>query len=908
VEDDAVRGTVGTVREITDLEPGGREQRRRLERYERIVENLPVGVYRNTPGSDGEFVAVNSTLAEIFGADSEEELLEYDARDLYPDPDQRAEFSQRLEREGRVEDFELRQETLNGDTIWIAVTAIRTEEGGEVFFDGIVQDITERKERERELRQKERRFEAVFEDPNILVGLLDPDGTVLDINQTAMEYIDAELDDVTGEPFWETPWWGEEDGVTQDIERWVERAANGEYVDFEADLTQPGGQQYSLEGVFRPVTNDDGEVVSLIVSDRDVTKRKERERELKRYERILETIEDGVYVLDGDSRFLLANEAFASMLGVDRDSLSGKHVSFAFGEKAASTGDELQREMIEDEIDIAELEETLVTADGEVPVTTRFTLFETDGEFGRVGVVRDVTERKERERALEESERRYRTLVENFPNGAVGLVDEDLRYTVAGGEMFMAADITSDELVGQTVRERYPEALADAFEANLRAAFEGETNTFEIGFHDRHWQAHTLPVRDEEDDIFAAMVMVQDITAQIEREQELQASKNQLQASKNQLQASKNQLQALIELLPVAVFVAEDDGQIVEWNEAAEEIWGGQIAESESIAEYAEYDGWWADTGEPVEPEEWPLARALRGEEVTDPDVVEIEGFDGERRTVLNHGMPVRDADGEVSRAVVTLIDITERKEYQRKLEESNERLKQFAYAASHDLQEPLRMVSSYLRLIEERYADELDEDGREFIDFAVDGADRMRDMIDGLLEYSRVDTRGDPFETVDLDDVLADVREDLQMTIEESDAEITADSLPRVVGDPGQLRQVFQNLLDNAIEYSGDEPPEVRVSAGTDTNAAPEAAQNAEKQVISVSDRGVGIDPADAERVFEVFQRLHAPDEHPGTGIGLALCERIIERHGGDIWVESEPGEGATFSFTLPAAGDDGD
>jgi len=800
---------------------------------------------------------------------------------------------------------------------------------------------------------------------------------------------------------------------------------------FELSLRTAEGELVPCEVRTNPIVEDDvvrGTVGTVReITDPDPGGREQRRR-LERYERILETIEDGVYVLDGDSRFLLANETFASMLGVDRDSLYGKHVSFAFGEEAASTGDELQREMIEGETDIAELEETLVTADGEVPVTTRFTLFEMDGEFGRVGVVRDVTERKERERelrererhlerykeytddildaiddvfyvidrngelkrwneslaevtgytneeidemhatdffeddqretasnavregfetgsvnvelelqrkegndvpfefaaskledpsgtpvlagigrdvterverqrALEESERRYRTLVENFPNGAVGLVDEDLRYTVAGGEMFRAADITSDELVGQTVRERYPEPLADTFDANLRAAFEGETNTFEVGFHDRHWQAHTLPVRDEEEDIFAGMVMVQDITTQIEREQELQAS--------------KNQLQALIELLPVAVFVAEDDGQIVEWNEAAKEVWGGQIAESESVAEYDEYDGWWADTGDPVEPDEWPLARALRGEEVTDPDVIEIEGFDGERRTVLNHGIPVRDADGEVSRAVVTLIDITERREYQRRLEESNERLEEFAYAASHDLQEPLRMVSSYLRLIEERYADELDEDGREFIDFAVDGADRMRDMIDGLLEYSRVDTRGDPFETVDLNDVLADVREDLQMTIEESGAEITADFLPRVVGDPGQLRQVFQNLLDNAIEYSGGEPPEIHVSAGTDTNAsnaASEAAQNGEKRVISVSDRGVGIDPADAERVFDVFQRLHAPDEHPGTGIGLALCDRIIERHGGDIWVESEPGEGATFSFTLPAAGDDGD
>ena len=228
------------------------------------------------------------------------------------------------------------------------------------------------------------------------------------------------------------------------------------------------------------------------------------------------------------------------------------------------------------------------------------------------------------------------------------------------------------------------------------------------------------------------------------------------------------------------------------------------------------------------------------------------------------------------------------------RLKTSNERLEQFAYAASHDLQEPLRMVSTYLQLIEQRYGDDLDADGEEFIEFAVDGADRMREMVEGLLEYSRVESRGDPFEPVDLDRVLADVREDLRMRIEESNAELTAESLPRVEGDEQQLRQVFQNLLGNAIEYSGDDPPRIDISAE----------RNGGKWVVSVRDEGIGIDPGDADRVFEVFQSLHAPNDYSGTGIGLALCERIVERHGGDTWVDSEPGEESVFSFTLPADG----
>jgi len=255
------------------------------------------------------------------------------------------------------------------------------------------------------------------------------------------------------------------------------------------------------------------------------------------------------------------------------------------------------------------------------------------------------------------------------------------------------------------------------------------------------------------------------------------------------------------------------------------------------------------------------------------------------------------DVSGKPIRMHGTVADITERKEREQRLEqlvaeleESNERLEQFAYAASHDLQEPLRMVSSYLQLIDSRY--DLDEEGEEFLEFAVDGAERMRSMIDGLLKYSRVETQGDPLETVDLEHILDDVRENLQVTIEENDVMIEAEPLPRVQGDPDQLRQVFQNLLDNAIEYS-DVQPTVRVTAE----------RNGTDWIVSVEDEGIGINPEQQEEIFEVFQRGHSRSEGNGTGIGLALCERIIERHGGDIWVESEPGEGSTFSFTLSAS-----
>ncbi|WP_459889492.1 sensor histidine kinase [Halostagnicola bangensis] len=231
-------------------------------------------------------------------------------------------------------------------------------------------------------------------------------------------------------------------------------------------------------------------------------------------------------------------------------------------------------------------------------------------------------------------------------------------------------------------------------------------------------------------------------------------------------------------------------------------------------------------------------------------------------------------------------------------LSESNERLEQFAYAASHDLEEPLRMITSYLRLLERRYGDDLDEDGEEFIEYAVDGAERMKEMIDALLEYSRIETRGEPLEPVDLEEVLGTVLKNLELRIDERNATVELGKLPRVMGDRRQLRHVFQNLLSNAIEYTDDKPPHVRVSVQP----------TGSKWRVSVSDNGIGVPSDKHEAIFDVFQRLHTHEEHAGTGIGLALCKRIVERHGGEIWVDSEYNEGATFSLTLPAVAADQD
>jgi PAS domain S-box-containing protein len=294
--------------------------------------------------------------------------------------------------------------------------------------------------------------------------------------------------------------------------------------------------------------------------------------------------------------------------------------------------------------------------------------------------------------------------------------------------------------------------------------------------------------------------------------------------------------------------------------------------------------------------------RIFSGENIVN-SVYEFIAKDGTRKIGEISGSPLY-KDNKIIGSIAVARDITERKRIEeiliRKTEEltrSNKELEAFAYVASHDLQEPLRMVTSYVQLIEQRYKDKLDKDANEFIEFAVDGAKRMHLLINDLLTYSRVATRGKPLVPTDSETVLEQSLTNLQLAIQEKGAQITHDPLPKVMADDVQLGQLFQNLVGNAIKFQGNEQPRVHISVQ----------QSNGEWVFSVRDNGIGIDPEFRERIFVIFQRLHGKDKYPGTGIGLAVCKKIVERHGGCIWVESELGKGATFYFTLPVVGEQG-
>ncbi|WP_224270807.1 MEDS domain-containing protein [Haloprofundus salinisoli] len=492
-------------------------------------------------------------------------------------------------------------------------------------------------------------------------------------------------------------------------------------------------------------------------------------------------------------------------------------------------------------------------------------------------------ERRNREQELRERTEHLNALVETTPE-CIKTVAADgtlLQMNPAGLDM-VEADSDSD-VIGNCIYDLIAPEHREMFREFNERICQGESGTLEfdiIGLEGtrRHMETHAAPLQSPNDSI-THVALTRDVTEQIERERELERALDMLEKTER--------------IADVGGWEIKPESMEVFWTDYLFELLRVDLDEEPPLDRAL--DIYYED--------DRPVVRTAIEEALDSGDPFDVEARfqtpSGELRWLRIQGVP-ETTDGDVVSLRGAAQDITERNRREQRLEEvidrleeTNERLEQFAYAASHDLQEPLRMVSAYLQLIEQRYEDVLDEEGEEFLEFAVDGADRMRSMIEGLLAYSRVETNGDPLEPLDLNAVFDEVLLDLQLQIEEHNAEITADDLPRVEGDASQLRQVFQNLLENAITYSGDEPPRIHVSAE----------RNGRRWTVSVRDEGIGIDPDDQNRIFDVFQRLHTRGEYDGSGIGLALCERIAERHGGEIWADSTPGEGTTFSFTLSAA-----
>jgi PAS domain S-box-containing protein len=431
-----------------------------------------------------------------------------------------------------------------------------------------------------------------------------------------------------------------------------------------------------------------------------------------------------------------------------------------------------------------------------------------------------------------------------------------------------------------------------------------------------------VPLRDRQGQIIGTMGISHNITDRKRAERELQEYKAHLEEL---VEARTKELSRTNEQLKQDICARERAEEALHRAEARYRILVEELPAVAYVAEPGEA-GAWLYVSPKIEsmlgfsPAEWKADRQLWFRQIHPEDregvlakekgsVARGEALHFEYRMFARDGRVVWIHDGAALAPDVpggrplhhgVLLDISERKRAEQelagKVEElarSNADLEKFAYVASHDLQEPLRMVASYTQLLARRYKGKLDTDADEFIGFAVDGAARMQTLIQDLLSYSRVTTEGKSLHLTDAKAACNAALENLQTSIKDSNAVVNAGPLPAVLADATQLTQLFQNLIGNAVKYRNERRPEICVAAKP----------NGDEWSFSVQDNGIGIEPQYSERIFQMFQRLHTREEYSGTGIGLAICRKIVERHGGRIWVESQPGQGSTFLFTIPRA-----
>jgi PAS domain S-box-containing protein len=502
-----------------------------------------------------------------------------------------------------------------------------------------------------------------------------------------------------------------------------------------------------------------------------------------------------------------------------------------------------------------------------------------------LGVVMDVTERKDAEKHLAQMEGRYRGLLEAAPDAMV-VVNQSGEIVLLNVQAEKQFGYRRDELVGQKVKNIIPEGFAERLVADgTRTAAEALAQQIGTGteLRGRRKDGSEFPIEIMLSPLDSAEGI--QVTAAIRDVTTRKTAEKALREAEERFRALANNISQL-------AWMADEKGYIFWYNQRWFDYTGTTLEEMA---------GWgWQKVHHPdhVQQVVTKISKCFQTGEVWE-DTFPLRGRDGDYRWFLSRAVPIRDLEGKVSRWFGTNTDITERKKSEERLlktvgelKRSNDELQQFAYVASHDLQEPLRMVASYTQLLAKRYKGRLDSEADEFIAYAVDGANRMQGLIQDLLAYSRAGINGKVLREISTENALKEALTNLRVMIEESGAVVTHDSLPAITTDDTQLAQVFQNLVGNAIKYHSAEVPHVHVSA----------TKNGGKEwIFSVRDNGLGIAPQYFERIFILFQRLHGRTEFKGTGIGLAICKKILERLGGRIWVESEPEKGSTFYFALP-------
>ena len=787
---------------------------------------------------------------------------------------------------------------------------------------------------ERRIRASEENYRLLIEGTEQPILKINSDMEVVFLNHTAAAINGASAEELQGKTVRQlfSP------GNAERVESLIRQVFESQRSMTDQQLWTFKGREYYFDSAFYPIVEGNGSAKSIMIIARDETEKRNVRRVLEetegRFQRLFHNMPAGFYMTSPDGKILDVNMHLVEMLGYGNPDEVKRKIS---NEAYAYEADRKRFwEMMNRDGAVTGFEVQWRCKDGSILWVheSARAIKDKNGQIQHYeGIVEDITERKQAEAEIQ-----YRLDMEKMISGfAHRLIKSDelkpaIQKSLAELRMTFQADRASVIFLDSN-----SERIADVLEDNKRGVSRTKKKWTGIDLRQFPWWieqiVHQSVIRfsgvselpetaEKEKKLYQELGISSQLAVPVFEGNELvgflcldnlndslesrtidvsliRVFANILgnalmrQHSHEQLRHEQDLLHAIMDHMPDTIYFKDRKSKFTRINQAQARLL--QIKTPDEAIGKTDAHFFEPEFAAETFADEQKLMRKK------EPLITKLELLktnSGKRMWSTATKVPICDSRGEVMGLVGITRNITELKlaeerlaQTAKALEKSNENLQNFAYVASHDLQEPLRMVSSYLQLLQKRYGNHLDESADEYIHYAVDGATRMKQLILDLLEFSRVDTYGTPFEITDLNEILQIVQMHLKVAVEESHAKIRIDHLPRIVADSGQMIQLFQNLIQNALKFRSEKKPNIHIRF----------TEKADDVQIHVKDNGVGIDPAYRDKIFQIFKRLHGHDKYSGTGIGLSICKKIVERHDGRISVESEPGKGSTFLVSFP-------
>ncbi len=904
-----------------------------LETYKSLVELAPSISYVAALDDHSTTLYVSPQIETVLGVSREDYVADPEIWSKLIHPEDRLSVLQELKKcqaEGKPFHFEYRMVGPDGRIVWFRDQAVivRDSNGKPLRLQGAMLDITGEKIAHQMASKSGELNEKIFREAPIGISIYKSDGRTISANTAVSAIVGTNLNKILNQNFRQLVSW-ETSGLLDAAENTLETGNENRVI---VNLVTTFGRNAWLDCRFARIRSEDEYHLLLLTAD--ITELKNVEHEIRvhrdhlddlvrertselislnrklleeidrrqmveavqvRFQNslkksqenlraLLDAINESAFLMDLDGTVLSINETAASRLGYTAKEISGKNL-YDF------ISDDLGTERKNRVLEVVKTQKTIrfedVRGDKTIDQTVS-PVFGPDGKVSGIAVfAMDITDRRRIEKSIKESEELFRL---TFEQAAVGIVHANMEgRLIRFNERFSEiVGYPRETLLNLTFQEITDPAFLEIDLSNMYKLLEGEIENYIIEKqyirldNSRVWAQLTVSLRRHPDGTpYHFIGVVQDITQRKVIEQELSSSEQFLSNVFSSIQDGLSILDTDLNILRV-------NPAMERWYAHAMPLTGKKC--------YEAYYG--ADKPCSVCP---TCAAIATGKQAFEE--VPLTGDDGVVKGWVDlFAFPMFDPkDGRLTGVIEFVRDISNRKlaekvasDYKEHLERLNRELEKFAYVASHDLREPLRKVAGFSELLERRYKGKLDEKADKYLFYILDGVQRMQRLIEDLLAYSRLGRNSENQEFIKTTELAHSVLLDLSELISENHASVEVHDLPDIIGHEIQIRQLFQNLIANAIKFRRDEAPKVLVSCSISNDEA----------VFSVQDNGIGIDPDQFERVFGIFQRLHSREQYPGTGIGLAVCKKIVELHGGHIWIESEPGKGSVFKFSLKLVG----